>query len=506
MEALVSLGNLYLRSNMLQGTIPDWGDLILRTEIDLSFNKLHGSLPDSLAPVLKTVRALDFSHNNLSGNFPLWLGQLLLLQQIDLSHNQFVGAIPDTLGDCMALAYLNVSANNLVGEFPLHLSHSMYLSLDLSSNDLTGSLPSTLQHLQFLNISFNNFKGPLPSISTFESHLMDASCFQGNPGLCGDIIHKPCMPHHQSPNLSSKMRILIALAISVVATAIVAAICYNRYLRSKSRSLADQVDQASKNLVEVRHFSAQELSESTQGYSEKNMLGEGAIGVVYRGKLYNGEEVAIKKFKDHITCSREALLHEVRILNKLRHKNLVKVLGCVLNLEVRALVLEYMPSGSLEHYSSLQRLNWAMVLKVALGIANALVYLHHEYDVMPIIHGDVKPGNILLDCELEAHLADFGLAKLANRNTKEASISSNLKGSISYMAPEFAYAAKITTKVDIYSFGVVILEMLTGRGRTDELLHGVSLHHNGSNKSGCYHSLIKVYTCGFVARQLFPGD
>ncbi|MCO5580005.1 hypothetical protein L7F22_033871 [Adiantum nelumboides] len=482
---LLNLRSLFLQGNLLQGTIPEsLGGLSLQEDIDLSFNQLNGTLPDSLGTVLTEVVHLNFSHNELSGSLPSWLGsKLVMVQGIDLSHNRFMGIIPESLGQSMSLTSLNLSNNNLVGEFSLHLSNnSNLISLDLSSNQLTGVLPSTLEHLQrlrFLNVSFNNFEGPIPLLGVFK-HL-NASCFQGNPGLCGPIIQKPCMLHEYHAH-SGWTWILVALATSILltTTAIMAICCY-RYRCSKS-----WLGHGVESLAEIRHFSAKGLLESTQGYSETNLIGEGAMGVVYKGVLSNGEVIAVKKFRDGVTCSREALLQEVCFLSKLRHRNLVKVLGCVLNLEVNALVLEFMPNGSLEQYLMSQlanhederheRLNWAIILKIAQGVANALAYLHHEYETVPIIHGDVKPSNILLDSELEAHLADFGLAKLATRDTGAASLTSNFKGSIGYMAPEFAYTARITSKVDIYSFGVVILEMVTGRGPTDELLQGVSLH------------------------------
>lgn len=193
--------------------------------------------------------------------------------------------------------------------------------------------------------------------------------------------------------------------------------------------------------------------------------------MVYKGMLSDGTLVAVKKFK--AVCSREDLLKELQILSKLRHRNLVRILGCVINLEVIALVLDFMSNGSLEYYlhNESHKLSWDMFIQTAKGLANALVYLHHEYGV-PIIHGDVKPSNILLDSDLESHLSDFGLAKMDRRGA--ISLSSNFKGSIGYMAPEFAYAARVTTKVDVYSFGVVILEMLTGKRPTQ--IQGVSLH------------------------------
>ncbi|KAI5074296.1 hypothetical protein GOP47_0010257 [Adiantum capillus-veneris] len=477
---LLYLQHLHLEYNLLQGPIPDLvlGLSNLQT-VDLSFNHLDGALPKNLPNVFgHVIVSLKVSHNLLSGNLPPWFGQLMMVEEIDLSHNRFAGTIPENLGDSMSLKYLNLSGNCLNGEIPLHLSNiPKLISLDLSSNELTGLLPSTLQHLQFLNVSFNNFEGPIPISGVFE-HL-DTRWLHENSG---STIRKLWTPPHGKAHLGLKITILIALATLVVVIWVaLLAILYYTYWRKSC--LAHEVDQTIKSLEEMRHFSAKGLWESTEGYSRQNLLGEGASGVVYKGVLSNGKVVAVKKFNDDIACAREALLQEVHILSKVRHRNLVKVLGCVLNLEVSALVLQFMPNGSLEQYlcqttneEENKRLSWDMILKVAQGVANALAYLHHEYDVVPIIHGDVKPGNILLDSEFEAHLADFGLAKLAKRNTKGVSLTSHFKGSIGYMAPELAYITKMTTKVDIYGFGVVILEMVTGIGPTHDLLHGMSLH------------------------------
>ncbi|MCO5605958.1 hypothetical protein L7F22_060144 [Adiantum nelumboides] len=236
--------------------------------------------------MLKNVLYLNFSHNHLSGNLPPWLGGLLMVEEMDLSRNQFVGIVPRNLGNCLELRILSVSWNNLTGEFYQNFNNKSHLmSLGLSGNGLTGLLPSTLgllQHLQFLNILFNNFEGPIPPYGVFK-HL-DASCFQGNPRLCGEVIHKICSSHHRQTPKGLKIRILIGLVASlVVIMAILVAICYYRHWQK--RQLPELDPQFNKNLAETRHFSAKELWESTQGYSEQNLLGEGAVGKVYKGVL-----------------------------------------------------------------------------------------------------------------------------------------------------------------------------------------------------------------------------
>ncbi|MCO5600474.1 hypothetical protein L7F22_054587 [Adiantum nelumboides] len=343
---------------------------------------------------------------------------------------------------------------------------------DISSNNLTGALPpflKSLHRLTFLNVSFNNFRGPIPVSGVFQ-HL-NLSSFQGNPGLCGSIIHKQCRPPASHPHVRRKPFFILGatLAATAVLLGCVAVLAACFHYRTRAAFQGENFLAA-----ETRRFTAEELALATQGYAETNLLGQGTHAAVYKGVLSDGMIVSVKKLKER--CAQEVLLKEAHILSKLRHRNLVRVRGCVLNLDVSALVLDYMPEGSLEHYLHDRReheeYDWRRLTTIATGLANALIYLHHEYG-MPIIHGDIKPSNILLDSNLEAHLADFGLSKLGKDGV--FSIVSNFKGAIGYMAPEYAYAAEATTKVDVYSFGVVILEMLTGQKPT-EVSGGVSLH------------------------------
>lgn len=480
---LQALRELDLQGNLLEGALPDVLQDMSLTALDLSWNRLNGSLPSSLAHVLGDTQKLLMSHNDFSGSLPSWLGRFMMMEEMDLSYNHFTGAIPESLGECVALTILNLSHNHLSGNIPQHLSNLTYLeSLDVSSNNLTGLLPAFLGNfifLQFLNVSFNHFNGTIPLLGVLQS--LNASSFQGNPELCGPIIHKACIQsskiqhHHSAGQLNWKKILLdIALASSMLGVAFILAVCH--YLKG-IRKFRGRTCEINWLQSEVKRYTAEELTEGTQSYSEGNLLGQGALAEVYKGVLLDGKIVAVKKFKE--VCFRETLLQEVKILSKLRHRNLVRVLGCVLNLDINALVLEYMSNGSLEQYlhpaqntNDCHEFSWRVLLNITTGVANALAYLHHEFGV-PIIHGDVKPGNILLDSGLEAHLADFGLAKLGHDGI--FSVSSSFKGSIGYMAPEYAYAAGITTKVDVYSFGVVVLEMLTGR-RPTQLPESVNLH------------------------------
>lgn len=207
-----------------------------------------------------------------------------------------------------------------------------------------------------------------------------------------------------------------------------------------------------------KRFTANELMSATEGYDEKNVIGVGSQSVVYKGVLADGEVTAVKKLKE--TGLQDLFLREVHILGRLRHRNLIRILGYVSNLDMKALVLEFMENGSLEwhlHAHEICQMDWETRLRIAIAVANGLVYLHHDHG-LTVIHGDLKPSNILIDSEFEAHVGDFGIARLVSN---PGSMSTNFKGSIGYMAPEYAYATPISPKVDVYSYGVVLLEMLT---------------------------------------------
>ncbi|KAI5076354.1 hypothetical protein GOP47_0008419 [Adiantum capillus-veneris] len=510
LEKLENLKYLYLQGNLLHGGIPDLGGTKLKLlELDLSMNQLNGSLPLNLASVVSEL-AGALSHNRFSGFLPLWLGQLVMAQSIDLSNNHFSGAIPEGLGECIALTVLDVSRNQLSGELPLQLGNLDYLvTLNMAFNNLSGELPSFLStklpRLRHLNVSFNNFTGFIPQHEKGVFRYLNASSFLGNPGLCGPLLNKECSTvsftrdRHRSGIWLTNWRgiFLMTLALSlalVFVLILLVVICYRRSAHAETQ-LVDQDTEMSYKFsvgsVAAKRFSAQELFKATQGYSEVNLLGQGGSSVVFKGVLEDGNSVAVKVLKDvGKGSSHEAFLRETQILSRLKHRSLVRILGSVRNLDVQALVLEYMGNGSLETYLDMHRQHmsaddymilrgpftyWEALSAVAMDIAEALNYLHHDYGE-PIIHGDVKPSNILFDADLKPRLADFGLAKLVKREEGALTLSSSFKGSIGYMAPEYAYAARITTKVDVYGYGVVLLRMLTGLSPTHSSLDGQTLH------------------------------
>ncbi|KAK9132444.1 hypothetical protein Scep_011972 [Stephania cephalantha] len=216
-------------------------------------------------------------------------------------------------------------------------------------------------------------------------------------------------------------------------------------------------------------FTLRDLEIATSGFSAKNVLGEGGYGVVYRGRLINGTEVAVKKLLNNLGQAEKEFRVEVEAIGHVRHKNLVRLLGyCVEGIH-RMLVYEYVNNGNLEQWlhGALRQqgpLSWESRMKVILGTAKALAYLHEAIEPK-VVHRDIKSSNILIDDEFNAKVSDFGLAKLLDPG--ESHITTRVMGTFGYVAPEYANTGFLNEKSDIYSFGVLLLEAVTGRDPVD---------------------------------------
>ncbi|XP_044462900.1 proline-rich receptor-like protein kinase PERK1 [Mangifera indica] len=214
-------------------------------------------------------------------------------------------------------------------------------------------------------------------------------------------------------------------------------------------------------------FTYEELSRATDGFSDANLLGQGGFGYVHKGVLPNGKEVAVKQLKAGSGQGEREFQAEVEIISRVHHKHLVTLVGYCIVESQRMLVYEFVPNNTLEfhlHGKGRPTMDWPTRLKIALGSAKGLAYLHE--DCYPkIIHRDIKAANILLDFKFEAKVADFGLAKFSSDvNTH---VSTRVMGTFGYLAPEYASSGKLTEKSDIFSFGVMLLELITGRRPVD---------------------------------------
>ncbi|KAK3135178.1 hypothetical protein QOZ80_5BG0415490 [Eleusine coracana subsp. coracana] len=239
----------------------------------------------------------------------------------------------------------------------------------------------------------------------------------------------------------------------------------------KHRAAAGEILRIGNNNIPSRVFTFRQLAEATNSFSQENMLGEGGFGRVYKGYIQDTAEViAVKQLdKDGLQGNREFLV-DVLMLSLLHHPNLVNLLGYSTECEQRILVYEYMPLGSLQDHlldltPNSQPLSWHTRMKIACGAARGIEYLH-EIANPPVIYRDLKASNILLDGSFNAKLSDFGLAKLGPVGDK-SHVSTRVMGTYGYCAPEYAMSGKLTKMSDIYSFGIVLLEVITGRRAID---------------------------------------
>ncbi|XP_031115275.1 putative proline-rich receptor-like protein kinase PERK6 [Ipomoea triloba] len=214
-------------------------------------------------------------------------------------------------------------------------------------------------------------------------------------------------------------------------------------------------------------FSYDMLAAATKGFSREYLLGQGGFGYVYKGVLPSGKVVAIKSLKSGSGQGEREFQAEVEIISRVHHRHLVSLVGYCISEHQRMLVYEYVPNQTLEfhlHGKGRPVMDWATRLKIALGSAKGLAYLHEDCHPR-IIHRDIKAANILLDENFEAMVADFGLAKLSNDNNTH--VSTRVMGTFGYLAPEYASSGKLTDRSDVFSFGVMLLEFITGHPPVD---------------------------------------
>ncbi|XP_076886975.1 uncharacterized protein LOC143536995 [Bidens hawaiensis] len=511
---LKSINFLDLSSNRISGVVPN--ELASCTElemIDFSNNTLEGALPESLSS-LSGLQVLDVSRNRLYGPIPYSLGRLVSLNKLILSHNEFSGVIPESLQLCSGLQFLDLSSNKLSGEIPPEIGNiqALEIALNLSCNGLTGPIPvqigalnklsildisynkldgnlsmlSHLDNLVSLNISYNNFTGYLPDNKLFRQ-LSEAD-LAGNQGLCslgkdscflsnvaGSRNGKDGYKSGDSKMLKLALSLLITFTIGMMIMGVAVV------LRARRRVKGDDESELGESWPwEFTPFQKLNISVDRvlKCLVDTNVIGKGCSGVVYRADTDNGEIIAVKKLWPSMTfdggynnekCAvRDSFSAEVKTLGTVRHKNIVRFLGCCWNKKTRLLMYDYMPNGSLGsllHERMGSSLEWELRYQILLGAAEGLAYLHHDC-VPPIVHRDIKANNILIGLEFEPYIADFGLAKLVNDGDFARS-SNTIAGSYGYIAPEYGYSMKITEKSDVYSYGVVMLEILTGKQPID---------------------------------------
>ncbi|XP_028791574.1 MDIS1-interacting receptor like kinase 2-like [Neltuma alba] len=442
------LGEFNVSSNQLTGEIPkEVGKMTLLSRLSLSNNRFSGKIPIEIGS-LNQLEELMLSDNNFTGSIPEELGGFYRLWLLDLSKNKFTGSIPFEFGHLQALQELDLSENMLSGTIPAALGTlKMLQNLNISHNNLSGTIPphfDDMSSLTSVDISYNHLEGPLPNTLAFRNITFDA--VRNNTGLCvaGGIF---CIVIRKSKNAK----------------------------REDDKGLTQSLFSIWCFDGEILH---EKVIEVTEDSNDKYLIALGAQGNVYKAELFEGQFFAVKKL--HPNCNTnlsnlKAFSREIETLTEIKHRNIVKLLGFFSNSRLSFLVYEFLEGGSLDkilkNHKQAIILDWDKRVNVVRGVVDALFHMHHGLSC-PIVHRDISSKNIMLDSEFqEAHVIDFGIARFLDLDSNN--MTSSFAGTLGYTAPEIAFTMHVNEKCDIYSFGVVTLEILMGR-HPGELIHSLT--------------------------------
>ncbi|KAL7106336.1 hypothetical protein ACP275_07G106100 [Erythranthe tilingii] len=478
---------LYLTRNNFSNAIPkSLGNCTNMLELDLSENNFNGAIPPEI--LISTISiSLNLSYNALTGPIPVEVGSLTSVANLDFSNNRLSGLIPDNLGKCVSLEQLHLEGNLLEGHIP-------------QGNNLSGPIPRFLDLLQLqqLNLSFNSFQGQVPTTGVFKNKT--AISLQGNNELCGGILELDLRPCTSSSVFTMK-KILPTLAKIVIPIAGVAALlCVTIFLYKRRTPKKNTSSPPSLNGIPFLRLSYADLLKATGGFAETSLVGVGSFGSVYKGILDDGmKTIAVKVLNLVVRGASKSFMAECNALRDIRHRNLVKILSVCESIDFqgndfKAIVYEFKSNGSLDKWlyynreqeqesdAQLRNLDMIERLDIAFDVAQALEYLHSGTE-STIVHGDLKPSNILLDQDMVACVGDFGLAKIISSilPTQESSNTIGIKGTFGYVPPEYGMSNSISTKGDVYSYGILVLEMFTNKRPTDDSFNEHGNLHNFVN-------------------------
>ncbi|XP_072972790.1 receptor protein kinase TMK1-like [Typha angustifolia] len=531
---LKSLEKLSLTNNLLQGPVPVFPSYVKEVDVLPTSESFCLSAPGDCDPrvsiLLSIAAAFGYPEKfaeNWKGNNPCANGWLGIgcdaggnIKVVNFQRMQLNGSISPEFGSIVSLQRLLLSNNNLTGTIPSTLANLVSLKeLDVTNNSLWGKVPSFSQNV-LVNTAGNPDIGKdfvsSPSSSSGGSNsdgLADGSSTSSTGtkassvpvgvivgsvfavvfgiafvGLLGFLYYKrkqQPFARVQSPNTvvihprhsgSDPDVMKVTVVDSNVNGGTVAA---SETLSRTSSGPSDVHVVEAGNMV----ISIQVLRNVTKNFSEENVLGRGGFGTVYKGDLHDGTKIAVKRMEPGVmgTKGLNEFKSEIAVLTKVRHRHLVSLLGYCLDGNERLLVYEYMPQGTLSRHlldwkeEGLKPLEWKKRLSIALDVARGVEYLH-SLAHQSFIHRDLKPSNILLGDDMKAKVADFGLVRLAPADGKCCSVETKLAGTFGYLAPEYAVTGRVTTKVDVFSFGVILMELITGRKAIEESQTEESMH------------------------------
>ncbi|CAM8964045.1 unnamed protein product [Rhodiola kirilowii] len=503
------LYRLNLSHNALSGHIPEsLTRSISLTLLSLEYNNLSGPVPDTWGSSNR-LQSLTFDHNQITGVIPEELSFLTGLRILDLSYNFVNGSLPVGLSKLQNLTVLNLKRNSISGSIPSSIGNlSSLTDLDLSMNNLTGLIPDTLGDLQSLkrfNVSYNNLFGSVPVLLM---QKFNSSSFVGNLQLCGYSVATACPtpPPSEAPSqevtakrhrkLSTKDVILIAAGILLVILVLICCILICCLIskraasketnaggkgsdaavrRAEKGAAATEVESGGEAGGKLVHFdgpmafTADDLLCATA-----EIMGKSTYGTVYKATLEDGSQVAVKRLREKIAKTQKEFEAEVNLLGRIRHPNLLALRAYYLGPKgEKLLVFDFMPKGNLAAFLHARGpetpVNWQTRMNIAQGMARGLQHLHTQEN---IIHGNLTSSNVLLDENTNAMIADYGLSRLMTPAANSNVIAT--AGALGYRAPELSKLKKASTKTDVYSLGVIILELLTGKS-PGEAMNGVDL-------------------------------
>ncbi|XP_052481047.1 receptor-like kinase TMK3 isoform X2 [Gossypium raimondii] len=476
------------------------------TELHLALNKLEGELPAEFSGSM--IQSLWVNGQSLNGTIEV-IQNMSSLTEVWLHENKFSGPLPDfsmlTQLRNLSLRDNHFTDNNLTGVIPMELASLPNLALlDVSNNRLYGKIPSFRDNVDVVtagNHDIGKDKAPTPEARSPGGESAGISTRNGekksNKGtvlgsiigvvgglsLLGSVI---CLCAG-TRKYTSKVQSLTAVRVhrhhssdqGVKITVSRSSITAPSETFSKASSGPTDVHMVESGCMAI---SIQVLKNVTSNFSDENVLGRGGFGIVYKGELHDGTKIAVKRMESGVVSAKglAEFKSEIAVFSKVRHRHLVANLGYCLDGNERLLVYEYMPQGTLSRHlfnwkdEGLKPLEWTQRLTIALDVARGVEYLHGLAQ-QSFIHRDLKPSNILLGDDMRAKVADFGLVRLAPADGKQ-SIETRLAGTFGYMAPEYAVTGRVTTKVDVFSFGVILMELISGRKALDETQPEESLH------------------------------
>ncbi|KAK9096590.1 hypothetical protein Sjap_022087 [Stephania japonica] len=406
------------------------------TSVSLSSMGFSGTLSPAIG-VLKSLSTLTLQGNGITGVIPSEFGNLSSLTNLDLENNNLSGEIPSSLGNLEKLQFLILSRNNLSGKIPDSISNlPSLINLQVASNDLSGLIPERL------------FKVPKYN-------------FTGNKLNCGINFSNPCASDANETGSShkSKRGVIIGVVGGIVLLLLGVAlflVCKGKHKGYKREIFVDVAGEVDRRIAfgQLKRFAWRELQLATDNFSEKNVLGQGGFGKVYKGVLPDNTKIAVKRLADYESPGGEqAFLREVELISVAVHRNLLRLIGFCTT-----------PSERLLVYPFMQNLSVAYRLRVAFGTARGLEYLH-EHCNPKIIHRDVKAANVLMDEDFEAVVGDFGLAKLVD--VRRTNVTTQVRGTIGHIAPEYLSTGKSSERTDVFGYGIMLLELVTGQRAID---------------------------------------